>query len=210
MTPAPSTAPLTFEREGWERGLEWVAGVDEAGRGPLAGPVLAAAVVLHPDQSFEGATDSKLLDAAAREALAERILADARAWGLGAASCREIERLNVLRAAGLAMRRALAHLGRGPELLLVDGRGMPGLGDQRAIVHGDLRSHSIACASILAKVFRDRLMHRLHPRYPDYGWATNHGYGTPEHMRALARHGPTPHHRRTWAPVQQVELPLEG
>jgi len=210
VSPAPSTAPLTFEREGWESGHEWIVGVDEAGRGPLAGPVFAAAVALHRGQAFEGATDSKLLDAGDREALAVRILAEARGWGLGAASCREIERMNVRRAAGLAMRRALTHLGRPPDLLLVDGRGMPALGEQKAVVHGDLRSHSIACASILAKVFRDRLMHRLHPRYPDYGWATNHGYGTPEHLSALARHGPTPHHRRTWAPVQQVELPLEG
>jgi ribonuclease HII len=206
---SPSTAPLTFEREGWQRGLEWVVGVDEAGRGPLAGPVFAAAVALHPGQVFEGATDSKLLDADARETLAGLILGEARAWGLGAASCREIERINVRRAAALAMRRALSRLGREPDLLLVDGRGMPGLGEQRPIVHGDLRSHSIACASILAKVFRDRLMHRLDPRYPAYGWATNHGYGTPEHLAALARLGPTPHHRRTWAPVRQIELALE-
>jgi ribonuclease HII len=205
-----STAPLTFEEEGWERGLERVVGVDEAGRGPLAGPVVAAAVVLHRGQCFDGATDSKLLCAEVREVLSERIRSEVRAWGVGAASCREIERLNVRRAAGLAMRRAVTRLGSPPDLLLVDGNGMPGLGPQRAIVHGDLRSHSIACASILAKVVRDRLMRRLHRRYPDYGWDTNHGYGTAAHLEALNRLGPTPHHRRTWAPVRQVELPLEG
>jgi ribonuclease HII len=205
-----STAPLTFEQEGWERGLRRVAGVDEAGRGPLAGPVVAAAVVLFRDQSFDGATDSKLLTAEVRETLSERIRDEAQAWGVGAASCREIERLNVRRAAALAMRRALGRLDVPPDLLLVDGNGMPGLGPQQAIVHGDLRSHSIACASILAKVVRDRLMRRLHPRYPEYGWATNHGYGTAEHLEALNRLGPTPHHRRTWAPVRQVELPLDG
>ncbi len=205
-----STAPLTFEEEGWERGLDRVVGVDEAGRGPLAGPVVAAAVALHRGQSFDGCTDSKLLSAEVREVLSERIRSEVRAWGLGAASCREIERLNVRRAAALAMRRAVARLGSPPDLLLVDGNGMPGLGPHRAIVHGDLRSHSIACASILAKVVRDRLMHRLHRRYPDYGWDTNHGYGTAEHLEALNRLGPTPHHRRTWAPVRQVELPLNG
>lgn len=205
-----STAPLVFEQEGWERGLERVVGVDEAGRGPLAGPVVAAAVLLYRDQCFDGATDSKLLAADIREELSERIRREARGWGVGAASCREIERLNVRRAAGLAMRRALHRLGVPPDLLLVDGNGMPGLGSQQAIVHGDLRSHSIACASILAKVVRDRVMRRLHPRYPEYGWATNHGYGTAEHLEALNRLGPTPHHRRTWAPVRQVELPLDG
>lgn len=205
-----STAPLTFELEGWERGLERVAGVDEAGRGPLAGPVVAAAVVLFRDQSFDGATDSKLLTAEVRETLSERIRHEARGWGVGAASCREIERLNVRRAAALAMRRALSRLDLPPDLLLVDGNGMPDLGPQQAIVHGDLRSHSIACASILAKVVRDRLMRRLHPRYPEYGWATNHGYGTADHLEALNRLGPTPHHRRTWAPVRQIELPLDG
>jgi ribonuclease HII len=205
----PSTAPLTFEEEGWERGLDRIAGVDEAGRGPLAGPVVAAAVVLYPGQRLDGATDSKLLSAEVREALSGRIRCEVRGWGVGAASCREIERLNVRRAASLAMRRALARLGTPPDLLLVDGNGMPDLGPQEAIVHGDLRSHSIACASILAKVVRDRLMRRLHPRYPEYGWATNHGYGTAEHLEALSRLGPTPHHRRTWAPVRQIELSLD-
>jgi ribonuclease HII len=205
-----STAPLTFEQEGWDRGLERVAGLDEAGRGPLAGPVLAAAVVLHPGQSFEGATDSKLLTAEAREGLSERITREAWSWALGAASCREIERLNVRRASALAMRRAVGALDVRPELLLVDGNAMPELGPHRAIVHGDLRCQSIACASILAKVVRDRLMRRLHERYPQYGWATNHGYGTGAHLEALNRLGPTPHHRRTWSPVQQIMLPLDG
>ncbi len=206
----PSTAPLTFEREAWEKGLEAVVGLDEAGRGPLAGPVVAAAVALRHEQRFDGATDSKLLTAEVRSELAVLIMDEALAWSLGAASCREIERLNVRRASALAMRRAVRRLGIAADHLLVDGNAMPELGPHQAIVHGDLRSHSIACASILAKVVRDRLMGRLHPRYPDYGWATNHGYGTAEHLDALNRLGPTPHHRRTWASVQQVELSLEG
>lgn len=205
-----TAAPLEFEEEAWSRGLRRVAGVDEAGRGPLAGPVLAAAVVLRPGRPVEGAVDSKRLSPERRREMAERVRRDAMSWALGAASTREVERLNPRRAAALAMRRALARLPWTPEAVLVDGRGMPGLEEHRSIVAGDARCRSIACASILAKVVRDRLMHLLHPRYPEYGWATNHGYGTPEHLEALARHGPTPHHRRTFAPVAQAALELEN
>lgn len=207
MTP---TAPLDPEREAWAAGRERVAGLDEAGRGPLAGPVVAAAVVLGRDQRFEGVTDSKRLAADERTGLAARIRREVRASALGAASTREVERLDPRGATQLAMRRALARLPLEPDFLLVDGRGMPDLGEQRALTGGDGRSHSIACASVLAKVVRDRLMHRLHPRYPAYGWATNVGYGTAEHLAALRRHGPTPHHRRTFAPVAQATLELEG
>lgn len=206
----PPTAPLDPEREAWAEGRERVAGLDEAGRGPLAGPVVAAAVVLHRDQSFEGVTDSKRLAPDDRTELAGLVRREARAAALGAASTREVERLNPRGATVLAMRRALARLSLSPDQLLVDGRGMPELGEQRALTGGDARSHSIACASVLAKVVRDRLMHRLHPRYPAYGWATNVGYGTAEHLEALRRHGPTPHHRRTFGPVAQAALELEG
>lgn len=204
------TAPLDPEREAWAAGREVVAGLDEAGRGPLAGPVVAAAVVLHRGQSFEGVTDSKRLPAGDREALAHLIRREAKSCALGAASTREVERLNPRGASARAMQRALDGLAAVPDFLLVDGRGMPGLGEQRALTGGDARSHSIACASVLAKVVRDRLMRRLHPRYPPYGWATNVGYGTEEHLAALRRHGPTPHHRRTFSPVAQATLELEG
>lgn len=203
------TAPLDFEERAWSRGLGRVVGMDEVGLGPLAGPVVAAAVALPPGESVPGAVDSKRLPAERREELAEDVRRKALGCALGAASCREVERLNPRRAASLAMRRALSRLSFAPELLLVDGREMPGLPDHRALVGGDDRSQSIACASIVAKVVRDRAMHLLHPRYPDYGWITNHGYATAEHLEALASHGPTPHHRRTYEPVAQARLDLD-
>lgn len=199
-------APLDIESEAWGEGVRAVAGLDEAGRGPLAGPVVTAAVVLSPGQSFEGAADSKELTPDRREGLCARIRAEARACSVAAASTREIERRDILRATALAMRRALRGLPDEPGLVLVDGRGMPELPEHRGLVDGDRRSHTVACASIVAKVIRDRLMERLSPRYPEYGWASNKGYHTPEHTRALSRHGPTPHHRRTFSPVSQLEM----
>ncbi len=186
-----------------------MVGLDEVGYGPVAGPVVVGAVVLHPDQQFEGATDSKLLAAERREELSGRIRGECLAWCVAAASAREIERLNVRGAAILAMRRALAGLSVTPDLVLVDGKPVRELGRRhRAIVGGDRTSHSIACASILAKVTRDELMRRLDPRYPVYGWASNKGYRTKRHMRAIREHGPTPHHRRTFQGVLQTELEL--
>lgn len=205
----PSTAPLDFEEEGWAEGCRHVVGVDEVGYGPVAGPVVAAAVTLHPGQSFEGAVDSKLLTARKREELAARIRRESLASAVAAASCREVERLNVRGAAILAMRRAVERLPFDPDLLLVDGRRAPGLGEHVPIVRGDRRSQSIACASILAKVLRDELMRRLDRHYPEYGWASNKGYRTRKHMTAIREHGPTPHHRRTFHGVLQVELDLE-
>jgi len=164
---------------------------------------VAAAVVLPPGEFIEGADDSKRLTAPVRERLAEEIRRRALACGVGAASTREIDRLNILRATHLAMRRAVARLGIEPDHLLVDGLPVAELGEaQTAVVEGDHRVHSIACASILAKVTRDRLMRRLALRYPGYGWERNAGYGTREHREALERLGPTPHHRRSFAPVQ--------
>ncbi len=186
-----------------------MAGLDEAGRGPLAGPVVAAAVVLRRGRRIDGATDSKALSVEDRRELFDLVRSRAAAWGLGAASVPEVERLNPLRASSLAMRRSLASLPDEPDHLLVDGPRMDGLPEHRPVVGGDARCHSIACASILAKVVRDRLMRRLHPRYPDYGWRTNVGYGTREHLEALERLGPTPHHRRTFGPVAQASLRLE-
>ena len=185
-----------------------MAGVDEVGRGPLAGPVVAAAVVLPPFTQVEGAQDSKALRPEHREDLERAIRSHALAVGVGAASAREIERLNVLVATCRAMDRALRALAFGsapltPERVVVDGPRLPHLPwDHEAVVGGDGRVHSVSCASVVAKVIRDRLMDRLAGRYPQYGWERNAGYGTPEHLQALDREGPTPHHRRTFSGVQ--------
>lgn len=203
------TAPIDFEREAWDCGLRHVVGLDEVGCGPLAGPVVAGAVVLVPESDpIEGVCDSKLLAPKEREEAAGEIRRVALAWALGAASTREVERLNIRGATALAMRRAVARLALEPDRLLVDGRPLPAVGDHTSIVGGDRKCASIACASILAKVVRDRLMCRLHPRYPQYGWASNKGYATSEHLAAIRRIGPSPHHRATWRPVAQLEMGL--
>lgn len=199
--------PLAYERRFWSRGISGVAGIDEVGRGPLAGPVVAAAVVLPMDAFIEGATDSKKLSATDRETLAVEIFAKAEV-GLGAASVREIDLGNILVATATAMRRAIAHLPADPEHIVVDGLPMKGLQhEHESVVGGDGIVHSISCASIVAKVCRDRLMKRLALRYPEYGWDHNVGYGTQEHRDALLRVGPTPHHRRSFLGVQ-YDLPL--
>jgi len=195
--------PLHYEERFWGRGLFRVAGIDEVGRGPLAGPVVAAAIILPPGTSVSGARDSKTLSPARREQLATEILARSLAVGVGAASVREIDRLNILVSTRLAMNRALAQLPLAPDHIVVDGLPVKGLEwDHEAIVGGDGQVHSISCASILAKVVRDRLMMRLSHRYPGYGWETNKGYGTVEHRSALERLGPTPHHRLSFGGVQ--------
>ncbi len=197
---------VTLWCEGGGRSI--VAGVDEAGRGPLAGPVVAAAVVFPAGvKPIRGLDDSKLLTAAQRTRLARRIRERALAVAVGAASVREIDRLNIRRASILAMRRALRRLRLVPTHILVDGLPCPELECvHEAIVDGDALCHSIAAASIIAKTVRDRLMDRLGARHPAYAWATNKGYGTPEHLEALQLHGPTAHHRLTFAPVSQLEL----
>ena len=204
------TAPTDFECEAWDCGLRHVAGLDEVGCGPLAGPVVAGAVILHPRApSIDGVFDSKALSARQRETAALEIRGRVFAWALGAASTREIERYNIRRATILAMRRAIARLPVEPDRLLVDGRRIPELGEHTAIVKGDQKSLSIACASILAKVVRDRLMRSLGARYPDYGWESNKGYASSHHLAAIREFGPTPHHRSTWAPIAQRELELQ-
>jgi ribonuclease HII len=202
----------TLEREialwqvGGRGGL--VAGVDEAGRGPLAGPVVAAAVVFPPlCKPIRGLRDSKLLPPARRARLASVVRARALAVAVGAASVREIDRLNIRRASILAMRRALERLAVRPVHVLVDGLPVPELGwPHEAIVDGDACCHSIAAASVIAKTVRDRLMELLARRHPRYAWASNKGYGTPEHLAALADHGFTAHHRKSFAPVLQLVL----
>ncbi|HEX7051467.1 MAG TPA: ribonuclease HII [Longimicrobiales bacterium] len=201
---SPDAASLLALEEGLRaRGARHIAGIDEAGRGPLAGPVLAAAVILPPGTFIEGVDDSKRVAPALRERLAVEIRQRALACAIGAASSTEVDRFNILRATHLAMRRAVDRLRVPPDHLIVDGLPVPLLGDaQTAVVEGDRRVHCIACASILAKVTRDRLMRRLARHYPGYGWERNAGYGTAEHREALVRLGPTPHHRRSFAPVQ--------
>jgi ribonuclease HII len=195
--------PLEYERRFWSRGLLGVAGVDEVGRGPLAGPVVAAAVVLQEGMEIDGATDSKVLTASAREELSEQILACAQCVRLGAASVREIDRANILVATAWAMNRALGRLPRKPDHVVVDGLPMKSLRwEHEAVVGGDALVHSVACASIMAKVCRDRLMAKLAVRYPGYGWDHNMGYGTGEHREALERLGATPHHRQTFLGLQ--------
>jgi len=202
MTTRPHD-PLAYERRLWGRGRLRVAGVDEVGRGPLAGPVVACAVVLAPGVYVEGATDSKALSRKVREALAPEIRRRAVAVGLGAASVREIDRLNILRATRVAMHRALWGLGEPPAHVVVDGLPVKGLGwEHDAVVGGDALVHSIACASIVAKVARDDLMRRLARRYPGYGWETNAGYGSQAHRDAIIELGATPHHRRTFLGLQ--------
>lgn len=200
---ARPTALRALEDDLLARGLRHIVGVDEAGRGPLAGPVVAAAVILPPGVIIEGVDDSKRLSPEVREDLAEEIRRRALACAVGAASTAEVDRFNILRATHLAMRRAVNRLPVEPEHLIVDGLHVPLLGEaQTAVIDGDRLVHSVACASILAKVTRDRLMRRLAVRYPAYGWERNAGYGTPQHRDALERFGPTPHHRRSFAPVQ--------
>jgi len=192
------------ERDLRSGGGPLVAGMDEVGRGPLAGPVVACAIVMAADAPLvRGVADSKALTAAERERLAPRILRRALAVGLGAASVREIDRLNIYHASILAMRRALARLPVAPDHVLVDGKPVRTLGvAHHAIVGGDASCYSIACASIVAKVTRDRLMASLGRRHPVYLWERNAGYATAAHLAALAAAGTTPHHRRTFAPVQ--------
>ena len=189
-----------------------LAGIDEVGRGPLAGPVVACAVVMAPDaRAIRGVDDSKKLTGVDRERLATRIRARALAVGIGAASVREIDRINIYHAAVLAMRRALSRLRVPPDHVVVDGNPIRTLGvEHTAVVGGDACCHSIACASIVAKVTRDRLMRALARRHPHYHWETNVGYGTAEHHAGLASHGLTPHHRRSFAPVAQLSLAFSG
>ena len=192
-----------------------LVGVDEVGRGPLAGPVVACAIVMPPDRrAIAGVDDSKKLDAATRVVLAARIREQALVVSLGAASAREIDRINIYHATVLAMRRALARvparLGRVPDHVLIDGKPLRTLGTvHTAVVKGDAKCYAIACASIVAKVTRDRLMHALAVRYDGYAWERNSGYGTAAHRAALDTHGLTPHHRRSFCLDEQVALLLD-
>ena len=204
---------LQFERQAWESGYARVAGVDEVGRGPLAGPVVAAAVVFdrafletHEHDVLSGLTDSKRLSEKQREAF-NAILTQSPLVqiGFGLADVGEIDEVNILRATHRAMARALAKLSPLPDHVLVDGLFVPGLPcSSTAIVAGDAKSLSIAAASVVAKVLRDSLMREMDRRYPEYGFAAHKGYGTKAHTQALLEHGPTPAHRRTFRPVRDI------
>ena len=199
-----------IERELRKTAGPLIAGIDEVGRGPLAGPVVACAVIMPPDQrAIPGVDDSKLLKADAREKLAVKIRERAVTFGIGAASVREIDRHNIYQATVIAMRRALSRLTVQPNHVLVDGKPFRTLEVKHtAIIDGDDKCYTIACASILAKVTRDRVMHALAGRYPNYLWDRNVGYSTPAHLQLLAAHGPTVHHRRSFMPVSQLSLDL--
>ena len=195
-------APYRFESAAWRRGVTRLAGVDEAGRGPLAGPVVAAAVVLPPGTRIAGVDDSKRLEAEERERLFEIIRARALGVGVAIVDHTTIDRINILQATRLAMAQALASLGMELELVLTDFVEVPGLRcPQRNLVDGDRRSASVAAASIVAKVTRDRIMEAADRDFPVYGFGRHKGYATPEHRDALERHGPCPLHRRTFAGI---------
>lgn len=197
---------LTVEQSLWSQGKSRLAGIDEAGLGSLAGPIVAAAVVIPQNvQPIPGVADSKQVTAKQRERLFEAIHQQALAVGVGIATVAEIDRLNVLQASYLAMRRALDRV-QPVDHSLIDGRAIKrtDLGEITTIIDGDASSYAIACASIIAKVRRDRFMRRLAQRHPGYGWEKNAGYGTQQHRTALQERGVTPWHRKSYAPVQQV------
>jgi len=196
--------PWAYEKQAWADGYARVAGLDEAGRGPLAGPVVAAAVVLPEGFDAKGVGDSKAMTPKARERAYERIILEAVSFGVGIVGPEIIDEINILRATHVAMRAALDQLGAAFDFILVDGRPVPELpAGSLAIVKGDSLSVSIGAASIVAKVTRDRLMLEVDRQYPRYGFASHKGYGSPEHLAALEKHGPCPCHRKSFAPVAE-------
>ena len=200
---------LKFEKLARQSGARMIAGVDEVGRGSLFGPVVAAAVILDPSYRIRGLRDSKLLLAERREVLAERIREHAIAWAIAAVDAARIDQINIYQASRVAMREAVISLQPGPDHLLIDAMRLDCELPQRAIIHGDALSASIAAASILAKVERDRMIREWDPVFPVYGLASNKGYSTPHHLAALRQHGPSPLHRQSFAPVWNNPVPQE-
>ncbi|MGM0571989.1 MAG: ribonuclease HII [Pseudomonadota bacterium] len=200
MAAKAALPPFECQYRGWK-----LAGVDEVGRGPLAGPVVTAAVILHPDRPIKGLADSKKLTEKRREALYDEIMEKAAAWSLGRCEADEIDRLNIYQATLLAMERAVAGLCLSPEYVLVDGNRCPNWHwPSEPVIKGDGRVAAISAASILAKVTRDREMVAMEETYPGYGLAGHKGYPTPVHLEALQRQGVTPIHRRSFRPVQEA------
>lgn len=195
--------PFFFERRVYHEGFSRVAGIDEAGRGPLAGPVVAAAVILPGECSIPRLTDSKKLTPALRERLFPLIQEKAVAWGVGISDAGLIDRINILEATRRAMAAAVAALHPSPDYLLIDALFIEDPRPQKGIIKGDLLSHSIAAASVIAKVTRDRLMAEYHQRYPEYNFLQHKGYGTLEHRRILQERGPCPIHRKTFRGVRE-------
>jgi ribonuclease HII len=222
-SPAPSLSPsaaklrllkklrctLRYEKKAWQAGASLVAGVDEVGRGSLFGPVVAAAVILDPAYRVRGLRDSKLLPPERREVLAERIREHAVAWAIAAVDAARIDQINIYQASRVAMRDAVLRLAPAPDHLLVDALRLDCQQPQYPIIHGDALSASIAAASILAKVERDRMMCAWDAVFPAYGLASHKGYSTPRHLAALREHGPAPLHRQSFAPVWQNPVPQE-
>ena len=200
----PRLCSSRFEREARQRGWQRIAGLDEAGRGALFGPVFAAAVILNPQRRIVGLDDSKKLSAARREILAERIREHALAWYVAQVDARSIDAWNIYQASRRAMSEAVTHLSVQPDFLLIDALRLDLLIEQKPLIKGDARSVSIAAASILAKVDRDALMRAFDHEYPQYGLASNKGYSTPGHLAALQTHGPSPQHRYSFAPVREA------
>ncbi|MFZ0286670.1 MAG: ribonuclease HII [Terriglobales bacterium] len=200
---------LKFEKRAWEGGAQLVAGVDEVGRGSLFGPVVAAAVILDPSYRIRGLRDSKLLPAERREVLAERIREHCIAWAFAAVDAARIDQINIYQASRVAMLHAVLKLQPGPNHLLVDAVRLDCDLPQQPIIHGDALSASIAAASILAKVERDRMICEWDPVFPFYRLASNKGYSTPHHLAALRQHGPSPLHRQSFAPVWNNPVPQE-
>jgi ribonuclease HII len=200
---------LRFEKKAWDTGALLVAGVDEVGRGSLFGPVVAGAVILDRAYRVRGLRDSKLLPAERREVLAERIKEHAVAWSIAAVDAARIDQINIYQASRLAMRIAVSQLAPAADYLLIDALHLDWDLPQRPIIHGDALSASIAAASILAKVERDRMITAWDPVFPMYGLASNKGYSTPHHLAALREHGPSPLHRQSFAPVWNAPIPQE-
>jgi ribonuclease HII len=199
-----------FEREARQRGWQRIAGLDEAGRGSLFGPVVAGAVILNPRRRIVGLDDSKKLSADRRCELAERIHDHALAWATAEIDAGRIDAWNIYQASRQAMAAAVSQLYPSPDYLLLDAMELDLPIEQKALIHGDARSVSIAAASILAKVERDRRMEEFDQLYPQYGLARNKGYGTPDHLEALRRHGPSPVHRFSYAPVREARCWAAG
>ena len=206
----PRLCSSRYERLARQRGWQRIAGLDEAGRGSLFGPVVAAAVILNPRRRIVGLDDSKKLTPEYRQELAPRIREHALAWAVAEVDSSRIDAWNIYQASRQAMTAAFEALALPPDFLLIDAMYLDVCCEQQSLIHGDARSVSIAAASILAKVDRDRLMDEWDAVYPQYGLASNKGYGTPQHLEALRVHGPTPQHRFSYAPVREAKCWAAG